>query len=856
MSAEDVASLSLLEASSEDGFRASIISTYSCYFPFYEEVLLRRLVAAGCTHNVLFVDAGRCAEALDSNELRPRRAGRDYTLIPVRAGGAFHPKIVLRIGKSKGALFVGSHNVTLSGFGLNDEVTNVFTAEAGSARAQAGPLRAALEYLAGFVPPNLPEVHDAFEAVRSGVPWLDGKSVPVDKDRRLLTVASTGPDLWSQLRPLVPAGLKRVFVCGPYFDVGLTFVRRLLADTSARELIVGLDPNSVSVDPADTKLPGVRFVSAAGLPSVPNRAEGSVPVVHAKILWFEGAESELLVTGSADSTGAAFLAEHPRRNAEAVVADLRPGAEAELGLRDLLKAARPVTTTEWDAVTTRRAREVERNSEAERHAAAPALLATPTAEGFLAERELPVGLLLEGIDAGGRVLGAAKALGAFAIEADELVRDEAVFLRSSDPVAPRVFVVHRTEEVAKHFGSDNRKSLQHALGALDEDPAQLETLLKLAEKVIFDTEDVVRMTPLRGAAERPVVDGPASQGPDTLALDAKGRGVPHPRRRLASGDLVVLLDALSRRLGEGLASASSGAGALLREAPPDAEEGDQDGGELALAIMDHEALARACQTKVRRLIKKMVGQLEAADRDEHPKRCVVQLAAVLNLLLSLRMYERRPEWRRQHLELVPRHEEWELLRDASLALCWGPKGLLSRAMADADGAFDEASMVVGLLAWVAWDVEVDVAVSFREEGQQGVEDDSWQDGQYFALLSPWLSTDLHAQALLERGIERTPRPRNAGARWLELHRQLAQVVHETQAAPEGRGEMGRRLRPGDLVILSERSSPRVRVALDVEPQTRDVLVLVIDPEADDGVKKFSSTRVASLPWRAAKKSGA
>jgi hypothetical protein len=74
------------------------------YFPFYEEVVLRRLVAAGCTHNILMVDAARGAEAFASEDMRPSRAGRDYTLIPVAVGGAFHLKILLRLGKSKGAL--------------------------------------------------------------------------------------------------------------------------------------------------------------------------------------------------------------------------------------------------------------------------------------------------------------------------------------------------------------------------------------------------------------------------------------------------------------------------------------------------------------------------------------------------------------------------------------------------------------------------------------------------------------------------------------------------------------------------------------------------------------------------------
>ena len=140
----EAAAFSLLDALSETGFQASVIATYCCYFPFYEEVVLRRLLDRGCTNNILMVDAGLCAEAFASEDTRPRRAGRDYTLVPVHLRGAFHPKLIVALGKSKGALFVGSHNMTLAGFGLNDEITNEFRTSGAGARQGAEVIRAAL----------------------------------------------------------------------------------------------------------------------------------------------------------------------------------------------------------------------------------------------------------------------------------------------------------------------------------------------------------------------------------------------------------------------------------------------------------------------------------------------------------------------------------------------------------------------------------------------------------------------------------------------------------------------------------------------------------------------------------------
>jgi len=106
-------------------YEASIITTFNAYLPFYEEVLLRRLASSGCQYNVLLMDNKQLAQSMASPTAQPRLAGRRYTLMPMRAGGAFHPKVALLVGKNSSRVFIGSHNVTLSGFGHNREITTV-----------------------------------------------------------------------------------------------------------------------------------------------------------------------------------------------------------------------------------------------------------------------------------------------------------------------------------------------------------------------------------------------------------------------------------------------------------------------------------------------------------------------------------------------------------------------------------------------------------------------------------------------------------------------------------------------------------------------------------------------------------
>ena len=86
-----MAEISLHEVLKEGGFEASLITTFNAYLPFYEEIVLSRLRAAGSRHNVVLMDAAQCHAAYANDETRPRYAGREYTLVPMRSRGAFHP---------------------------------------------------------------------------------------------------------------------------------------------------------------------------------------------------------------------------------------------------------------------------------------------------------------------------------------------------------------------------------------------------------------------------------------------------------------------------------------------------------------------------------------------------------------------------------------------------------------------------------------------------------------------------------------------------------------------------------------------------------------------------------------------
>lgn len=117
--------ISILDIAESSGFEASLITTFNASLPFYEEIILRRLRANGCHQNVVLMDAAQCSAAWGSESTRPRHAGYDYSLLPIRTSAAFHPKIAIFAGPKRASILVGSHNLTVAGFGYNRELTNL-----------------------------------------------------------------------------------------------------------------------------------------------------------------------------------------------------------------------------------------------------------------------------------------------------------------------------------------------------------------------------------------------------------------------------------------------------------------------------------------------------------------------------------------------------------------------------------------------------------------------------------------------------------------------------------------------------------------------------------------------------------
>ena len=259
--------ISLLDELRKGGYEASLITTFNAYLPFYEEVVLRCLVNAGVRHNVLLMDAGQYAHSLASYP--PRLAGLDYTLMPVKVAGAFHPKLIFLAGKRKGLILVGSHNMTLAGFGFNRELTNLIRIQ-GEEDAEGISVALAvwteIEYWIAHFGVNVPDhVFRMVDRVKGFAPWLNGDA-GIASDIRLLASRPGARTLWEQLTDLVDSKVvAHVALGGAFFDQDLRFLERVLQDLAPDRFNIAIDPNTVQIPLCARTFSGASLVRAESL---------------------------------------------------------------------------------------------------------------------------------------------------------------------------------------------------------------------------------------------------------------------------------------------------------------------------------------------------------------------------------------------------------------------------------------------------------------------------------------------------------------------------------------------------------------------------------------------------------------
>ncbi|GFE79949.1 hypothetical protein GCM10011487_19490 [Steroidobacter agaridevorans] len=806
---------SLYDALRRGGYEASLITTYNVYFPFYEEVVLRRLRASQCRHNVVLADARQCGASLSDTFAAPRRAGSDYTLVPMRSEAAFHPKVWLLVGKSRGLICLGSHNLTIAGFGYNREMTNWIEfdprrdeAAVATARTVWGFIKTWLNDQQAFLPaPAL----EAVTSMKNHAPWLEGVSNVVADPTPLAQGTSTAP-LFDQLIVHAPKSVKSIIVIGAFFDTKLQLLKALAKRWPEVRPMCGIEPATVSLPGKQLAKRQFDFRNASTL------ADRS-GYLHAKAIFFEGRNGDhLLVSGSANPSAPAWLG----GNEEAVL--LRKGASARKAAEELgllaIRECQPIAADQWASISESVAEQVAEEAtraaivacETEIGFAAP-LAAFPTIPKRCAAKvgesepiELPIQLNKED--------------GMLVIPADRELRPgctRLLFALAGGAVVEAI--VHHTAMIEDLARSTQQAQFRAALQELGAESGDIAKLVSAVEKVIFDDASGAASEisdRSRRSSNQSAAQNEANLKPETLAVGMHETKKAKRHRRLLTGtDLGHLLDVLIHRLGVGLSRLDANVDSQGRT--EEDRIGKDDDMEIPRNRVDDVKIASICQRKLRRLISRMKVQM---DQQADPGPTVlVQLVAVLAITRELRKIEKHERWRRVHARLVDPADQRRLLDHVMVSFFGRGRDLYSRVVATlGTETFDEIARLKGLLIWLAWDCGVALDERFGiSEHREAVEERIRNKAVLLELVQILSGDDISLEEARTSILSvANPGVHQAAAKWLVTCESWGRVVDEVLTRI--RGDRIPPVQPsqiGSLAFATALARPRLRIVSSV-----------------------------------------
>ncbi|WP_445220476.1 hypothetical protein ACKWRH_10665 [Bradyrhizobium sp. Pa8] len=289
----------------ETGYPVTIFLTYAFDPLFFERIPLEDLGIGGTRRIIILGDAAEIRGAMQRCAGQIFYLGRRYTLAEAKASNLFHPKLIVRLSPERGKVWIGSGNLTYTGWGGNHELAAAWPIGPGSDDS-GGWLSDVLRSAATVTASEY--FHTQTEIIRSTIPWLSraaGGSAPSP-----VLLGMPG-------RPLAPQLLQRwqgrsfktLKMYTGSTDVDGAFLRWAHESFGVRKATICLTPSFASFDAKQlAKLPlEVRFVERD-----PKRR------VHAKFCWFSGPDGDAAVMGSANCSAAAWLANHANGNVELV----------------------------------------------------------------------------------------------------------------------------------------------------------------------------------------------------------------------------------------------------------------------------------------------------------------------------------------------------------------------------------------------------------------------------------------------------------------------------------------------------------------------------------------------------------
>ena len=292
------------DAFSESGYHSAFLTSFTFDGDAFESIVLNRLRNAGCNNIHAVSDFSIFKENLQHYG-PPLQAGLRYHLALNKQPGAFHPKIVLQLGRDKARLLVGSANLTFTGLAGNLELVDEITCE-GYDDPNLPLLAAAANYMASCFPEDDKWFRQGYRQALDQTPWfnIDAALDQVDDNETGLrgVLHTSKPETTiAQIVNLIGGDtISRLNVVSPFWDEKLAALWELSSRLDHPKIRIGIETDRGQFP--TQSLGQFENISMHALNDfAKNRS------LHAKLYIFEGQAFDHIVSGSMNCSAAALF---------------------------------------------------------------------------------------------------------------------------------------------------------------------------------------------------------------------------------------------------------------------------------------------------------------------------------------------------------------------------------------------------------------------------------------------------------------------------------------------------------------------------------------------------------------------
>ncbi len=835
-------------------YEFSFITTFNAYLPFYEQIVLRRLVNAGCRINTVLIDAGEFASSFQDNTNQTLLAGRDFTLVPIDAGrGVFHPKILLLLGKDHAALCIGSHNLTLSGFGKNRELTTVYLLNSKNESGEQQIFRDVWRAMKQWMVKQPAEFSDPFLFVEKEITWLTDVDEPMAENQDAFFASNENLSLWEQIKPSLPTKNRRVILISPFFDDKLSFLSELKDSLNPKEYIVGVEPETVylSID-TSTQFPGIKFVDT-------NKLRGGNGYLHAKAIYIEtDSGKEILINGSANASSPAWL-QDGSRNFEAVVV-LRSTASNvinQLGIKKLTDSPE-ITSKGWDLIrkNSKKKQDLFINKEKEF-----LLTAIETETGFkviLKKQQINFVLLAELYNVTGNVISRNEITNVskneLFIEIPDLKTRSLVSrieLKSSTGEKFNVYI-HHTSAIVSKFHQNRHREFFAALENFDV-PLD-DKLWRLFEKIIFVEGDElpdyldVRISHRTELQNLKTKEDKSESLQETFSIKTAELNFKERLTQHSFDSVSELINLLNRRLfipaefNQNFVSSS-----VKTEGFIESEDEEHETEEFVDLKRETEKIGTTYHQRVLTVMRRMAKKLTLTDATNSRTTfaTIRQLVVALGVIHWMKELEKSKRFSQYEIELICPDAEWKLFV-AAVTFIASAKNVFSLREKETEKQLNsvEISTVIGYLLWLGYDCGFDIELieelrnqTYDHENLSGWTNLEILEGTAcFLKLAVLFFEDNQAVQTFEESLKIYD-----STDWVEKNIAWLKEINQISKNIESAQILKRKAHLGDLVFLTKLKEKEILIVSN-NPSHTEVRVL----EKEIKFRKYSSDSVSVI----------